>query len=86
MFDAESIKGREQSSKELLRNAFDALICTSEKLDFQKKSYELFGFNIAAFHHGTKDSVLMDRRLGQHDFPGIIYDAGNKVCVILLKM
>ena len=58
MFDAESIKGREQSSKELLRNAFDALICTSEKLDFQKKSYELFGFNIAAFHLGTKEPVL----------------------------
>ena len=58
MFDAESIKGREQSSKELLRNAFDALICTSEKLDFQKKSYELFGFNIAAFQLGTKESVL----------------------------
>ena len=58
MFDAESIKGREQSSKELLRNAFDALICTSEKLDFQKKSYELFGFNIAAFQLGTKEPVL----------------------------
>ena len=62
MFDAESIKGREQSSKELLRNAFDALICTSEKLDFQKKSYELFGFNIAAFHHGTKEPVLQTSR------------------------
>ena len=60
MFDAESIKGREQSSKELLRNAFDALICTSEKLDFQKKSYELFGFNIAAFHLGTKEPVLVN--------------------------
>ena len=58
MFDAESIKGHEQSSKELLRNAFDALICTSEKLDFQKKSHELFGFNIAAFHLGTKEPVL----------------------------
>ena len=58
MFDAESIKGREQSSKELLRNAFDALICTSEKLDFQKKSYELFGFNIAVFHPCTKEPVL----------------------------
>ena len=58
MFDAESIKGREQSSKELLRNAFDALICTSEKLDFQKKSCELFGFNIADSHLGTKGRVL----------------------------
>ena len=58
VFDAESIKGREQSSKELLRNAFDALICTSEKLDFQKKSYELFGFNIAVFHLCTKEPVL----------------------------
>ena len=54
VFDAESIKGREQSSKELLRNAFDALICTSEKLDFQKKSYELFGFNIGLFISALK--------------------------------
>ena len=61
MFDAESIKGREQSSKELLRNAFDALICTSEKLDFQKKSNELFGFNIAAFRLGTKEPVLISQ-------------------------
>ena len=58
MFDAESIKGREQSSTDLLRNAFDALICTSEKLDFQKKSYDFFGFNIAASHLGTKERVL----------------------------
>ena len=54
VFDTEWIKRREYSSKELLHNAFDALISHQRNYIFKRNHMYFFGFNIAGFHLGTK--------------------------------